>query len=115
MSSEILHFADARLSLHRGPEQTVSPRARALSDRLERGARALADFADALTDAQWQAPLPNDGRKVGVVVHHVAGVCPVEVELAPAIAGGTPMVGVTTDAVRHSYHHLTRIRRPLEV
>jgi hypothetical protein len=100
MSSEILHLADAHLSLHRGTEQTVSPRAQALADRLEQGARALAAFADALTDAQWQTPLPHDGRKVGVVVHHVASVYPVEIDLALTIASGKPMVGVTMDDVR---------------
>jgi hypothetical protein len=99
MSSEILHRADAHLSLHRDRKQTVSPRAQALADRLEQGARALLALADALTDAQWQTPLPHDGRKVGVVVHHVASVYPLEIELALAIAGGKPMVGVTMDDV----------------
>lgn len=99
MSSEILHRTEAHLSLHRGQEPCVSPRAQALADRLEQGAGALIDFAAALTDAQWQTPLPRDGRKVGVVVHHVASVYPLEVELALRIAGGEPIVGVTMDDV----------------
>jgi hypothetical protein len=101
MSSEILHRADTHPSLHRGPEQAASARARAqaLADRLEQGARALGAFAGALTDAQWQTPLPHDGRKVGVVVHHVASVYPVEIELALTIAGGKPVGGVTMDDV----------------
>jgi hypothetical protein len=74
-------------------------RANALADRLERGARALADFAGALTDTEWQTPLPKDGRPVGVVVHHVASVYPVEIQLALTLAGGQAVTGVTMDDV----------------
>jgi hypothetical protein len=70
-------------------------RSDALADRLERGARALAAFAGTLTDAEWQTPLPMDGRTVGVVVHHVASVYPLEIELATTVAGGRPVIGVT--------------------
>jgi len=76
----------------------VSKRTNALADRLEQGARALVAFASALTDAEWQTRVPKDGRKVGVIVHHVATVYPLEIQLARAIAGGNP-VGVTWDAV----------------
>ena len=76
----------------------MSKRTNALADRLERGARALVAFASGLTDAEWQARVPKDGRKVGVIVHHVATVYPVEIQLARAIAGGNS-VGVTWDAV----------------
>jgi hypothetical protein len=70
-------------------------RANALAERLEQGARALASFASDLTTEQWQVRLPGDGRKVGVVVHHVASVYPVEIQLAQAIAAGNPVIGVT--------------------
>jgi hypothetical protein len=76
-----------------------SERANALADRLEQGARALASFAVALTDAQWQTRVPRDGRKVGVVVHHVASVYPLEIQLAQTLAGGNPVTGVTLDGV----------------
>src|SRR5438093_8816658 len=56
-----------------------SQRANALADRLEQGARALAAFASALTEAEWQTRVPKDGRKVGVIVHHVASVYPLEI------------------------------------
>ena len=74
-------------------------RANALADRLEQGARALADVASALTDAEWQTRIPEDGRKVGVVVHHVATMYPLEIQLAQALAGGKPVTGVTWDVV----------------
>jgi hypothetical protein len=77
----------------------VSRRTNALAERLEQGARALADLASGLTDAQWQTRVPKDGRKVGVVVHHVAFMYPLEIELAQALAGGKPIEGVTWDAV----------------
>jgi hypothetical protein len=70
-------------------------RANALAERLEEGARALAAFAGTLTDAQWQTRIPGDGRKVGVVVHHVAAMYPVEIQLAQVLAKGQPVTGVT--------------------
>ena len=77
----------------------MSQRADALADRLEQGASALAAFASALTTAEWQARVPKDGRKVGVIVHHVASVYPLEIQLAQTLAGGKPVAGVTWDAV----------------
>ena len=83
------------------PERAPSAnqRAHALADRLERGARALATLASALTNAQWQTRVLNDGRRVGVVVHHVASVYPLEIQLAQTIVGGKPIIGVTMDDV----------------
>ena len=66
-----------------------------LADRLENGARALADFASTLTEAEWQTALLHDGRTVGVVVHHVANMYPIEIQLAQAAAAGKPIAGVT--------------------
>ena len=83
----------------RSPAVTVRQRANALAERLEQGARALASFASDLTAEQWQTRLPGDGRKVGVVVHHVASVYPIEIQLAQTIAAGTPVVGVTKAAI----------------
>ncbi len=77
----------------------MSHRTNALADRLEQGARALASFAGALTDAEWQTRVPKDGRKIGVIVHHVATMYPLEIQLAQTLAGGEPVAGVTWDAV----------------
>jgi hypothetical protein len=77
----------------------MSQRTEALAHRLEQGASALAELAASLTDTQWQARIPKDGRKVGVVVHHVASMYPLEIELAQVLAAGKPVEGVTWDAV----------------
>jgi len=98
-------------SLH---TETLSPlghqQANALADRLEEGARALALFATRLTDAEWQMRVPHDGRSVGVIVHHVASVYPLEIQLAQTVASATPVTGVTMDDVhamnaKHATEH----------
>lgn len=77
------------------PRGNTRRRAHALADRLEQGARSLSELAGGLTEAQWQARLPKDGRKVGVVVHHVASMYPLEIDLAGKLAAGQPVAGVT--------------------
>jgi DinB family protein len=79
--------------------RAASQRADALADRLEDGARALIAFAMGLTDDEWTMRVPHDGRTVGVIVHHVASVYPVEIELARTVARGTPVVGLTMDDI----------------
>jgi hypothetical protein len=88
----------------------MSQRTNALADRLEQGAQALATFASALTDAEWHTRVPKDGRKVGVIVHHVASLYPLEIQLAQTLAAGKPVTGVTWDIVhemnaRHAKEH----------
>ena len=77
----------------------MSHRSEALAARLEAGAAALAAFAATLSEAEWQARVPHDGRKIGVVVHHVASVYPIEIHLAQLLASGKPVTGVDWDAV----------------
>src|SRR5262245_22148404 len=74
-------------------------RAHGLAERLEQGARALEAVAASLTEQQWQLRLPKDGRKIGVVVHHVATMYPLEIQLALTLATGTPITGVTAEVV----------------
>jgi hypothetical protein len=80
--------------------QATSQRAEALATRLETGAALLAQFAETITDAEWasQAGM-RDARSVGVVIHHVASVYPIEMELARAIASGKPVAGVSWEIV----------------
>ena len=77
----------------------MKTRVSALAERLEQGARALADFAGSLTEEEWQVPVPHDGRKIGVMVHHVGNMYPIEIDIAQKAARGEPIVGVTWDVV----------------
>ncbi|HEX5229534.1 MAG TPA: methyltransferase domain-containing protein [Bryobacteraceae bacterium] len=74
-----------------------SCRASLLADRIEQGAAELAAFAETLSDAEWSAPMPGhatDRRAIGIVVHHVASVYPIEIQLAQTIARGQAVQGV---------------------
>lgn len=77
----------------------MSKRSYELARRLELGALALDAFASSLTEFEWQSRVPGDGRKIGVVVHHVASVYPLEIQLAQSLAKGQPIEGVTGDVV----------------
>jgi hypothetical protein len=91
-----------RLSLNTRQEVGVATRAELLAARIEEGAECLADFAEALSEKEWRTPVGTNGRDkrpIGVIVHHVASVYPIEVDLAKAIAGGNAITNVTWDAV----------------
>jgi hypothetical protein len=82
----------------------MNRRSEALAARLEAGANALAAFARGLTEAEWQTPLAptagsKDRRKIGVLVHHVASLYPLEIHLATQIAAGQPIFDVTWEAI----------------
>jgi hypothetical protein len=78
----------------------MSRRAESLASRIEEGAAGLAAFADTLSDAEWRTPVTaTDRRPVGVIVHHVAFVYPIEIDLAKAIASGKAVTEVTWDVV----------------
>ena len=42
---------------------------------------------------------PRDGRTLGVIVHHVGSVYPLEIEVARTIAAGKPVTGVTWEGI----------------
>ena len=73
----------------------MSTRSEALARRIEEGAATLAAYAQGLSDAEWTAVVPPDGRSAGVIVNHVASVYPIEVHLAHEIAAGRPVTDVT--------------------
>jgi hypothetical protein len=77
----------------------MGTRAEALAQRIEQGAATLAAYAQGLSDTQWTAVVPPDGRRAGVIIHHVASVYPIEVHLANEIAAGRPVTDVTWAAV----------------
>jgi hypothetical protein len=78
----------------------MSRRAESLAGRIEEGAAGLAAFAEELSEAEWLRPVSgSDSRSVGVIVHHVASVYPIEIELARAIASGRAVTDVTPGVV----------------
>lgn len=74
-------------------------RAERLAGRIEAGAAALAAFAQDLTDSQWRTVVPRDGRTVGVLVHHVASMYPIELSVVQKAVQGTPITDVTWEVV----------------
>jgi hypothetical protein len=92
----------------RGP---ASRRAESLADRIEEGAAGLAAFAEGLSEAEWLEPVSGtDRRPVGVIVHHVASMYPIEIDVARAIASGKAVTDVTWDVVaelnaKHAHEH----------
>ena len=91
--------------------KAMNRRAALLADRIEEGAAALAAFVEGLSEAEWKTPVsPSDRRTIGVIVHHVASVYPIEIDLARAIAGGKPVADVTWEVVaqlnaKHAQEH----------
>jgi hypothetical protein len=78
----------------------MSRRAELLANRIEEGAAGLAAFAEQLSEAEWQTPVsPTDRRSIGIIVHHVAAVYPIEIQLAQAIASGKSIADVTWEVV----------------
>jgi citrate lyase gamma subunit len=62
----------------------------------------LAAFAEGLSEAEWRTPMTEGGktgRSVGVIVHHVASMYPIEIDVARAVAGGKAITDVTWEVV----------------
>ncbi|HUJ93328.1 MAG TPA: DinB family protein [Candidatus Bathyarchaeia archaeon] len=78
----------------------MSHRAEFLANRIEEGAVGLAAFAKGLSEADWRTQVSaTDRRSVGVIVHHVASVYPIEIQLAQAVASGNAVTDVTWEVV----------------
>lgn len=79
---------------------SASRRAGLLADRIEQGAASLAGFAEGISEAEWHVPVSGtDHRSIGVIVHHVASMYPIEIDVARAVAGGNAVADVSWDAV----------------
>jgi hypothetical protein len=72
----------------------MSTRAEALAARVEQGAQALATFAVGLSNNEWQT-ICDDGRPVGVLVHHVASQLIGETDVMKQMAAGKAFTGVS--------------------
>ena len=90
---------------------SVGRRAELLADRIEEGAAVLAAFAEGLSEEEWRAPVSaTDRRSAGVIVHHVASMYPIEIDVARAVASGKAVTDVTWDVVeelnaKHAHEH----------
>ncbi|MGZ4856125.1 MAG: methyltransferase domain-containing protein [Candidatus Angelobacter sp.] len=81
-------------------EAPASRRAALLADRIEQGAAGLAAFAEGISEAEWHVPVSStDQRSIGVIVHHVASMYPIEIDVARAVASGRAVTDVSWDAV----------------
>ena len=88
----------------------MSARADALAARIEQGAHALASFAEGLSEAEWRTAVPPDGRQAGVMIHHVASMYPIELDLARTLGKGQAVTGLSwTDVAKlnagHAHDH----------
>ena len=87
-------------STFNNPATPGHDRAAALAGRIEEGAALLAAFAAQLSEAEWATPVTaTDHRTVGVIVHHVATMYPIEVDVARAVSSGNAVTDVTWEAV----------------
>ena len=75
----------------------MARRAEALAARIEEGAAGLAAFAEGLSDAEWKLPVTKgtDRRPIGVIVHHVAFMYPIEIDVARSVASGKAVTDVS--------------------
>lgn len=109
-SIESKEIADAKTNNQHGSVTTratirkivrsASRRAESLAARIEEGAAGLVAFVEGLSDAEWHTPVSvTDQRSVGIVVHHVASMYPIEIDLARAVASGRSVSDVTWEVV----------------
>jgi hypothetical protein len=86
--------------LKKQQEAPMSRRAKLLGDRIEEGAAGLAAFAEGISESEWHTPVSGtDSRPVGVIVHHVATMYPIEIDVVRAVAGGKAVTDVTWEVV----------------
>jgi hypothetical protein len=90
----------------------MSRRSEILAARIEEGAAQLAKFAETVSESEWRVPISgSDHRSIGIVVHHVASMYPIEIGAARAIASGNAITDITWEAVaqinaKHAQEHV---------
>ncbi len=70
----------------------MSTRAEELARRVEQGAEDLIAAVESLTEEQWRTACDTEHRAVGVLVHHVGTMYPLEADVVTTLAreGGMP-------------------------
>ena len=89
----------------------IDRRSSLLADRIEEGAALLGAFAEGVSEEEWRAPVSaTDRRSVGLIVHHVASMYPIEIDVARAVASGKAVTDVSWGVVaelnaKHAHEH----------
>ena len=87
----------------------MATRAEVLADRVAQGADEFIAAIEGLSDKQWQTPCGDEKRSVGVLVHHVGTMYPIEADVVRMLAenGGAPGVDWPTVHGINSDHATT--------
>ena len=72
----------------------MATRAEVLSDRIAQGAEEFIAAVEGLSDEQWQTPCGSEQRSVGVLVHHVGTMYPIEADVVRMLAENGEAPGV---------------------
>jgi len=70
-----------------------------LAERIEQGAEEFIAAVESLSDEQWQTPCGSEQRSVGVLVHHVGIMYPIEADVVRMLAENGEAPGVDWPAV----------------
>jgi len=70
-----------------------------LAERIEQGAEEFIAAVESLSDEQWQTPCGSEQRSVGVLVHHVGTMYPIEADVVRMLAENGEAPGVDWPAV----------------
>lgn len=77
----------------------MATRAEVLAERIEQGAEEFIAAVESLSDEQWQTPCGSEQRSVGVLVHHVGTMYPIEADVVRMLAENGEAPGVDWPAV----------------
>ena len=77
----------------------MATRAEVLAERIEQGAEEFIAAVESLSDEQWQTPCGSEQRSVGVLVHHVGIMYPIEADVVRMLAENGEAPGVDWPAV----------------
>ncbi len=77
----------------------MATRAEVLAERIEQGAEEFIAAVEGLSDEQWQTPCGSEQRSVGVLVHHVGTMYPIEADVVRMLAENGEAPGVDWPAV----------------
>lgn len=80
-------------------EKSKNTRAQELANRFTRANNELITTIERFSEAKWQAICENDGRSIGVVVHHLATIHPAVIEMIKEVEAGQDLLHVTIEKV----------------